>query len=145
MNNPANVEKSFTEELDSIITSYAELQVTCMLLQHEGCNKIRNNDSESGLIILEAVRKMRASLEEQNQELLDSISVEELDEAHQRTGFFRIIFSSISDAVIKDNTIYFELPQRPGDAAYKCDEMSCRAKVFGLSKEFFPSLYQSVA
>jgi len=142
MNNP---ESDLQKELDNAIIGYAQLQVECMLMQYEGCNKIRNNDSENGLIILEAVRRMRESLKKQKDDLLGSISEEEFKEACKRAGFDKILYSSVSDAVLKDNTIYFELAPRPAGDAYKCDEMACKAKVYALALDYFPSLYKSVA
>ncbi|HEU5046429.1 MAG TPA: hypothetical protein VFT64_01145 [Rickettsiales bacterium] len=144
MNISTNGTSTFQQELDSIVTSTVQLQITCMMLQHEGCNMIRNGDSEKGLIMLEAVRKMRASLEEQNQEVLDTAGPDELSGSQQRTGFNKTLYTTVSDAVIKDNTLYFDLA-RPADPAYKCDDITCKAKTFALAREYFPSFYEKAA
>lgn len=133
------------QELDAILTDFVQLQTTCMLLQHEGCNRIRANDSEGGLIMLDAVRRMREKVKEQKDSLLDSAGQAEYDAACDRIGFNKKLFSSVSDSVIKDNTLYFGLPARPADSAYKCDEITCKAKVFALARDYFPSLYGQAA
>lgn len=127
--------------LDEIINDYLQLQIICMVLQHEGCNKIREGDSENGLSMLESVRNMRKSLGE----VYDSIGEEAFESACSRIDFDRKLFFALSDAVLRDNTLYFNFWPRPEGIEYACDEIACKAKIFALSREYFPSMYQKVA
>lgn len=124
-------------DMDEVVNDYLQLQIVCMLLQHEGCNKIRANDSENGLSMLDSVRNMRESLGE----LYDSIGEEIFEETCQRINFDKQLFTAVSDAVLKDNTLYFYF----GPRQYPCDEITCRAKTFALAREYFPTFYGKAA
>lgn len=140
-----DIDMDIRAELDAVTNEYMQLQVTCMLLQHEGCNTIRANDSENGLIILEAVNRMRNTLNEQHQMLVDTVGEQEFTLSCERIDFDKKLFSLLSDTVLNDNILYFDLGPRPKNSAFACNESVCNRSALKLAHEYFPDMFGTAA
>jgi len=135
--------KTFDGKMDELTQDCLELQITCMLLHHAGCMKIKEDDIENGLIIITFVEELRKALAKQKEEFVKAFDDEEVTRAYTRTGGDRILFSSLSNAVIKSNSLYFDIPSRPQGAEYVCDEALCQKRIQAEVQKYFSSLWKA--
>lgn len=132
--------RNLEDELDGITRDYLNLQISAMLLQHAACMEMRQGSMENGLIMLESVMEMRKALEEQRQQILEVAGEEEMDASCERIGFEKTLYSSVSDSVLANNSLYFDIPPRPEGPEYACDEQKCALNIRIQTLEHFPEL-----
>ncbi|MEI6729752.1 MAG: hypothetical protein WCL30_00700 [Pseudomonadota bacterium] len=130
----------FESNMDSLMKSYLDSQITCMMLQHNACIEVRDGNLENGLIMLESVYKMRESLSKQKQEIIDTFGIEEIEAACGRINFDNILYARLSDEMLGHNALYFNIEPRPLGEEYYCDEDVAKRASQMLYREYFPTL-----
>ena len=133
----------FEKSMDNLIKSHLDLQLIAMILQHKACIELRSADMEKGLIMLESIYEIRKTLTEQKQRIIDEFGIEEIEASCIRINFNQLLYSSVSDEVIKHNELYFDIESRPSEAEYICNEDLLNAKINSLYQEYFPTLAQA--
>lgn len=129
--------KNFHEGVNGVARDILDRQITCMLLYHAGCMKIERGDVRNGQVIIDTVRKMIETTNELQQKCERSLSKEELKSASTRIGRDKIVYSSLSDAVLKSNVGNFDFAPRPHGDAYICDEALCEKNMSVLLQKYF--------
>jgi|GEM_PF-1017941 len=130
----------FESNMDNLMKSYLDSQITCMMLQHNACIEVRDGDLEKGLIMLESVYKMREVLSKQKQEIIDSFGSEEIEASCERINFDGVLYARLSDEMFKHNALYFNIEPRPLGEEYYCDETAAKRASKLLYREYFPTL-----
>jgi hypothetical protein len=132
--------KEFNDDVDSITRRYLDMQIVAMMLYHAGCVRIQEGDPANGELIIEVAQHARESLADLKATFETSFGKDDMYKAFKRVGYAKLLFSSLSDGVLRNNHPYFDLPQRPPGAEYACDDAACDERIGGLLHEYFPSL-----
>jgi hypothetical protein len=140
----ADLAQEQNKEIDTVISAYAGEQLVCMYLQYAAGVEIKK-DIKKGMIMLEAVEKIRNLLNEKKKEMESVLGGDAISASFERIGFLRKIYPRLTDAMIESNSKYFGISLRPQGAEYGCDDAACNESAFMLAYDYFPSLYDNAA
>ncbi len=132
--------KQYDEDLASLVRKTVDMQINYMLLQHAACLKIKQDEIENGMIMFDIIQAMIDAFEVQRQEMTKNFGENELKEVYQKKEYDKLFYSSVTDAVLRSNTFYFELAPRPQGAEYICDEAECDRRMQEIVSKYFPNI-----
>jgi hypothetical protein len=98
------------------------MQLDCMRMHHCGVAAFREGDAELGQTAIEAARSFREGVAGLRARLDDSAGRERVEESLSRIGFYRILYSSLSDDALRVNSSFYVIPPRPPGPEFLCDE-----------------------
>lgn len=134
--------KKFDEDVNDLAREYLDMQITCMMLHHAGCVKIAEGDVKNGNIIIGFVKHMRESVDALYKSFIQSLGETEASNAFARIGYDTILYSSVSDDIIKSNAAYFTIAARSQSDAYRCDIVACNKRMESELQQYFSPLWE---
>lgn len=130
-------------KIDTAMSQHAKQKIVCILLQYAATAEIREGTLEKGLIVYEAVEKMRAELADNYKRIEEAVGKQAIVSSCERIEFDRIIYSQVNDPALESNRKAFKMPARPDKLGYQCSEDLCDRATLAILQEYFPSLYVS--
>jgi hypothetical protein len=129
--------KAWDSEVDSIASRYLGRLMEVMRLQHAGILFMESGKTETGRVVLDTTQKLRASVVELWERMKGSLGKHTTERIFARIGRSKILFSSLSDDVLRNNSEFFNIPPRPQGTEFACDEAACDEGVNAVLRKYF--------
>lgn len=134
-------DKGVQKVIDEMIAFHSMQQLTCMYLQYVSSLEIKK-DMQKGMIMMDAVEKIRDVFYKNKKEIESTLSRTEIDESLERIGFYKKLYPKVTDNILEINSKYFQIPPRPIGDEYACDEKTCFEYSSVIAEDYFPDFYE---
>ncbi len=145
MNYNSENARTNNEEIAQTILQVSNLQITYMLLQHEACMRIKDDNIEDGLVMMGALHAMRDLYEKHKNQVHELFNADDMMAVFNQMGIEKVLYSSLSDDVFRSNSLYFDIPPRPAGAEYAYNEALGKKKTQEAMQKYFPGMVDAKA